>query len=154
VATGGEQKQIGVKSDANTLYPSMNNRLSHWYLSGLENLGANHICMSQCVGVQVWMCEYGNQEWTCREGVIRGRQMMGVKRQVEIDLNHSHHNRKGHYSNPRDCSRAMECWSPQQRGLKPIVWSQQTCPNITTPHIQGMSHIFEIMAYVACTYLK
>jgi hypothetical protein len=40
--------------------------------------------------------------------VIRGRQMMGVKRQVEIDLNHSHHKCKGHYSNPRDCSRTME----------------------------------------------
>jgi len=25
----------------------MNNRLSHWYLSGSENPGANHVCMSQ-----------------------------------------------------------------------------------------------------------
>jgi hypothetical protein len=32
--------------------------------------------------------------------------------------------------------------------------TRQTCPNITTPHIQRMSHLFEIMAYVVCTYLK
>jgi hypothetical protein len=41
---GGKKRSVKVNSD----YPSTNNRLSHWYLSGLENLGANHVCTSQC----------------------------------------------------------------------------------------------------------
>jgi len=32
--------------------------------------------------------------------------------------------------------------------------TRQTCPNISTPHIRRMSHLFEIMAYVAWTYSK
>src|ERR1700727_349122 len=40
---GGKKRSVKVNSD----YPSTNNRLSHWYLSGSENPGANHVCASQ-----------------------------------------------------------------------------------------------------------
>jgi hypothetical protein len=34
-------------SKFNSDYPCTNNQLSHQYLSGSENLGANHVCTSQ-----------------------------------------------------------------------------------------------------------